>query len=60
MRVSLEEAYREACIALGEGLVRERILTQQLNRAQKELERLVGAASDEGDGAGTAPLTESE
>jgi len=58
VRVSLEEAYREACIALGEGLVRERILTQQLNRAQTELERLVGAASDDGDGVVTASESE--
>jgi hypothetical protein len=44
MEVTIEEAYAEACQALGEALVRERILTSQLarltsaNAAQTETE----------------------
>lgn len=30
--VSLDEAYREACQALGETIVRERLLTAELSR----------------------------
>lgn len=33
MDITLEEAYREACRALGEALVRERFLTQALAAA---------------------------
>ena len=33
MDITLEEAYREACQALGEALVRERFLTQALAAA---------------------------
>lgn len=29
MQVSMDEAYREACLALGEAVVRERLLVQQ-------------------------------
>lgn len=32
MNVSLEDAYREACLALGEAVVRERLLTAELGR----------------------------
>lgn len=32
--VTLVDAYREACTALGEALVRERFLTQTLERRQ--------------------------
>lgn len=35
MQVSLETAYREACLALGEALVRERLLMQALAEAEK-------------------------
>lgn len=40
MKVSLEDAYKEACLALGEALVRERLL-------QKEIERLMAEKADE-------------
>lgn len=32
MEVSLEQAYREACLALGETVVRERLLIAEVNR----------------------------
>lgn len=32
MDVSLEDAYREACLALGEGIVRERLLAAEVQR----------------------------
>lgn len=32
MQVSMEQAYREACLALGEATVRERLLTAELAR----------------------------
>lgn len=34
MDVSLEDAYREACLALGEAIVRERLLVAELERVQ--------------------------
>lgn len=30
MNVTLEDAYREACLALGEAIVRERLITAEL------------------------------
>lgn len=41
MEVSLDEAFREACAALGEALVRERLLQRRL----AELERALAAAA---------------
>lgn len=32
MNVTLEDAYREACLALGESIVRERLLTAEALR----------------------------
>jgi len=32
VNVSLEDAYREACLALGEAIVRERLVTAELGR----------------------------
>lgn len=40
MNVSLEEAYREACLALGEAIVRERLVSI-------ELAKLAAAESDQ-------------
>lgn len=37
MEVSLEDAYEEACRALGEAHVRERLLTKALNESQARL-----------------------
>jgi hypothetical protein len=34
--VSVEEAYREACLALGEAVVRERLLSAELARREAE------------------------
>lgn len=36
MQVTLEEAYREACLALGEALVRERLMQRNLERASAD------------------------
>jgi len=36
MDVTLEQAYAEACKALGEALVRERLLMQELARRDQE------------------------
>lgn len=36
VNVTLEDAYREACLALGEAIVRERLLTAELARRQAE------------------------
>lgn len=36
MDVTLEQAYTEACKALGEALVRERLLTQELARRDQD------------------------
>lgn len=36
MNVSLEDAYAEACRALGESIVRERLLAQELGRREAE------------------------
>lgn len=41
MDVTLEEAYAEACRALGESIVRERLLTKALQNTAK-LEQPVG------------------
>lgn len=35
MDVTLEEAYQEACMALGEATIRERLLVKQLRNQQK-------------------------
>lgn len=40
MDVTLEEAYKEACLALGEAMVRERLLTRAL-AAQGEQQETV-------------------
>jgi len=32
MNVTIEDAYREACLALGETIVRERFLTTEVQR----------------------------
>jgi hypothetical protein len=40
MEVTLEEAYAEACRALGEAQIRERFLTRALNEAQARLASL--------------------
>lgn len=32
MNVTLEDAYREACQALGEAIIRERLLTAEVQR----------------------------
>lgn len=32
MNVSIEDAYREACLALGEAVVRERLLSAEVQR----------------------------
>lgn len=36
MDVSLEDAYREACTALGESIVRERLLAAEIARLTAE------------------------
>lgn len=36
MNVTLEAAYREACLALGEAVVRERLLTAEVQRLSAE------------------------
>lgn len=36
MNVTLEDAYREACLALGESIVRERLLQAELARRNTE------------------------
>ncbi len=36
MQVSIEDAYAEACRALGEAVVRERFLTAELARREQE------------------------
>lgn len=36
MNVSLEDAYREACLALGEAVVRERFLSAEVQRLTAE------------------------
>ena len=43
MEVSLEEAYEEACRALGEAQVRERLLTKALSEANARLAAYEGA-----------------
>jgi hypothetical protein len=40
MEVSLEEAYEEACRALGEAQVRERLLTKALTESQARVAEL--------------------
>ena len=37
MQVSLEDAYREACLALGEAVVRERLLSAEVVQLVEEL-----------------------
>lgn len=39
LNVSLEEAYAEACKALGESIVRERLLTAEVDRLNDEATR---------------------
>lgn len=47
MRVGLDDAYREACLALGEAIVRERLLMAELaQRAQREREQPVPPSPD--------------
>lgn len=36
MKITLEQAYAEACQALGEAVVRERLMAQQLARDSEE------------------------
>lgn len=38
MNVTIEEAYREACTALGESVIRERLLTAELSRSARQAE----------------------
>jgi hypothetical protein len=38
LNVTIEDAYREACTALGETIVRERLLTVELQRLSAEPE----------------------
>ena len=40
--VTLEEAYREACTALGEAVVQQRLLAAEIDRLRSEVERLRG------------------
>jgi len=49
VEVSLEAALREACLALGEALVRERLLLVHVAELEAAVERL---APPEGPGAG--------
>lgn len=50
MEVSLEDAYGEACKALGEAVVRERLLLAELGKRDEQIRVLVaqvaGAESD--------------
>lgn len=36
IEVSIEDAYREACLALGEAIVRERLMTASLQREAEQ------------------------
>lgn len=36
IEVSIEDAYREACLALGEAIVRERLMTAEIARRDIE------------------------
>lgn len=36
MDVPLEDAYREACLALGEAMVRERLLSAEIQRLSEQ------------------------
>jgi hypothetical protein len=42
MQVSLEDAYRAACGALGEAMVRETLLTNALNETRRRIAELEG------------------
>lgn len=44
MDVTIEDAYREACLALGEGVVRERLLTAEMQRLAAERDDLIHRA----------------
>lgn len=44
MQVTIEQAYQEACTALGEAVVRERLLIAQLSKLTAEGE--AGSATD--------------
>lgn len=50
MNVPMERAYREACLALGEALVRERLLIAEVQRLEAAaLARSAEAAGEAGD-----------
>lgn len=51
MRVDMSDAYREACMALGEAAVRERLLLAELERVAAERDDLLHRA-DHGPDAG--------
>lgn len=42
MNVSIEDAYREACLALGESVVRERLLSVEIDRLTAGVARAEG------------------
>lgn len=46
MNVTLEEAYAEACRALGESVVRERLMSRELERLHAEAERPTAHPAD--------------
>lgn len=41
MNVTIEQAYQEACLALGEAVVRERLLSAQKNAEANELRETI-------------------
>lgn len=51
MQVTLQEAYQEACAALGESIVRERLLTKALVAEQQKPDPPTAPDQDGGDHA---------
>lgn len=48
MQTSLDEAFHEAVVALGEAIVRERFLQARINRLEAQLRQANNTADNEG------------
>jgi len=51
MQVSIEDAYQEACLALGEALVRDRVLTRYVGQLEATLNEATAAPVPDADPA---------